>query len=210
MPFKYCKAFRSYVGVWVIILGYFDAIGQGAKVIEKAQKDVGTLEKTRNNDHALFDYYRANVSPALNKWKAPYCGCALYTWFLEAGYKPKVAAPATALSWQRKQGVILGRNTTAAHVQKLAPGMVVLMKFSRYHVGVLKKPYPGYMVTIEGNTSNAKAVNFTPGKQDGVFEKIRPYSVAIGAYDWLHDADRYDTTQTFNLRKKFVKPQTFK
>lgn len=84
--------------------------------------------------------------------------------------------------------------------------MVALMKFSRYHVGVIKQPYAGYVVTIEGNTSNAKAVNFAAGKKDGVFEKIRPYSVMIGAYDWLHDAEPYDTTKTLTLRKKFVKP----
>jgi hypothetical protein len=206
MYFKYIQTLYSYAGVWFIVLGYFNAIAQGEKVVQKAQKDVGTLEKNRNNDHPLFDYYRATVAPSLNKWKAPYCGCALYTWFLEAGYKPKISSPATALSWKRPKGVTLGRSTTNAQVQTLKPGMVVLMKFSRYHVGTLKKAYLGYMVTIEGNTSNAKAVNFAAGKQDGVFEKIRPYSVAIGAYDWLHDADKYDTTKILNLRKKFVKP----
>lgn len=210
MYFKYCKTLRSYAGVWFIVFGYFNAVGQGEKIVQKAQKDVGTLEKTRQNDHPLFDYYRATVDPALNKWKAPYCGCSVYTWFLEAGHKPQIKSPAVALAWKRPGGIELGSKTTAQQIKKIKPGMVVLMKFSRYHVGISKKAYPGYLVTIEGNTSNAKAINFVPGKVDGVFEKIRPYSVTIGAYDWLHDATKYDTTKTLELRKKFVKPQTSK
>ena len=85
--------------------------------------------------------------------------------------------------------------------------MVVLMKFSRYHVGTLKQAYTGYAVTIEGNTSNANAVNFTAGKKDGVFEKIRPYSILLGAYDWVHDAEPYDTLKAQKLRNQYVKPK---
>lgn len=210
MRFKYLQKVYSYAGLWLVILGYFNAVGQGVKVVQKAQKDVGTLEKTRRNDHPLFDYYRALVSPGLNSWRAPYCGCSVYAWMMEAGHKPKNTAPAVALSWKRKEGVTLGRTTTAAQVQKLTPGMVILMKFTNYHVGVLKKAYPGYMVTIEGNTSNAKAVNFVAGKVDGVFEKIRPYSITIGAYDWIKDSEKNDTIKTEEFRKKFIKPQTLK
>lgn len=106
------------------------------------------------------------------------------------------------MSWQRKGGVRLGLNATQKNIALLTPGMVVLMKFSRYHVGVLKASYAGYVVTIEGNTSNARAVNFVAGRKDGVFEKIRPYSSTIGAYDWCKDAALINAQSYIEARSK--------
>ncbi len=176
-------------------------------IVDIAQRDVGTIERTRNNDDPLFDFYRATVAKDLNRWKAPYCGCAVYSWHLLAGLKPKNTSPAVALSWKREKGVKLGAKTTAESVKELRAGMVVLMKFSRYHVGVLKQAYPAYVVTIEGNTSNANSVNRVAGKTDGVMEKIRPYYLLIGAYDWYSDAIPIDPKKYAEMRKTYISPQ---
>ena len=164
------------------------------------------MERTRSNDHPLFDFYRATISKNLNSWKAPYCGCAVYAWHLLAGLKPQNNNPAVALSWKRKEGVTLGTKTTPEQVKKLKTGMVVLMKFSRYHVGILKEAYPSYVVTIEGNTTNANSINRVAGKVDGVMEKIRPYYLLIGAYDWYSDAKPVEVQKYLEMRKKYVSP----
>jgi hypothetical protein len=203
-PFSF-KTFRSYAYLWFAVFGYFDAVAQNQKIVDIAQKDVGTLEKTRKNDHPLFDFYRATVAKDLNNWKAPYCGCAVYAWYLQAGLKPLNTSPAVALFWKREKGVKLGATTTAESVKKLMPGMVVLMKFSRYHVGVLKQAYPAYVVTIEGNTSNANSVNRVAVKADGVMEKIRPYYLLIAAYDWYSDAEKIDATKYIKIRNQYLK-----
>lgn len=189
---------RSLVFFLLVVLGCNVGIGQdcGFSVIKQAEKDVNYTEGgagKNNNKGQLFDYYRGNVDFKLNNWNAPYCGCALYTWFVEAGYSPNVRNPSLAISWHGKNAIRLGRATSMSVIEKLSPGMAINMKFRlrngkvNNHVGVLEKPYPTYALNIEANTSDPNDPK-KYGKREGVFRKIRPWYRLHSATNWCETA----------------------
>ena len=203
----YCldhKKVCTFIFVLLIVLGGHVGLGQCETIVQRARVDVGILEegiRHNTNKGALMRYYRNNANINLNKWDAPYCGAALFSWFLEAGLRPKVKTPEVAANWQRANSVRLGIRTKPKDIAKLTPGMAINMRFSGNHVGVLERPENTYAVTIEGNTSDPTDPR-KKNKREGVHRKIRPYFILISASDWCSDAAKVDSTIYLKLKPK--------
>lgn len=183
----------------------------GNKIIAAARRDVGTQEKTWRNEHPLFDYYRVlagSRNPRSKQgWYEPYCAYAVNAWHRQAGIRPNVKAPGTALSWSYHPSKLkLGAFAPRSFIDRMQPGWVVGFVFGRQnHVGVLEAKFPLYGITIEGNTSLSGAIGTYKLKTEGVIRKKRFWKDMVWATDW-RDSPPADTIQVFKLRVKYLSP----
>nr|WP_293838582.1 hypothetical protein [uncultured Arsenicibacter sp.] len=183
----------------------------GTKIVKAASRDVGTQERTWRNEHPLFDYYRVlagSRNPVSRQgWYEPYCGYAVNAWHRQAGLKPSVKSPGTALSWSYHPTKIkLGPFAPKKEIDRLAPGWVVGFRFGRQnHVGILEEKFPLYAITIEGNTSLSGAIGTYKLKTEGVIRKKRFWKDMVWATDW-RTSPPADTVPVFKLRAKYLPP----
>ncbi len=180
-----------------------------------ARGDVGFQERTDRNDHPIYNYYRHQARLTNKRDKngryLPTCGAAVYTWHLEAGVRPRVKNPGTALSWstsaKRSQRYELGDHASPQTVAKLRPGMVVSFRFrGQNHVGILEQVFPLYGVTDEANTSTSHSIGYYRSTRYGVICKIRFYSIMKEAIDW-RDSPAVDSLVAINDRRNYITPQ---
>lgn len=176
---------------------------------------MGFQERSNRNDHPIYNYYRSQSRLGNKRDKRgnylPTCGAAVYTWHLEAGVRPRVKNPGTALSWstsaKRSQRHELGQNATPQTVAKLRPGMVCSFRFRKQnHVGIIEQVFPLYAVTDEANTSTSNSVGYYRSTKYGVICKIRFYSIMKEAIDW-RDSPAVDSLVAINARSKYITPR---
>jgi len=122
-------------------------ISKAQKIIEKAQKEIGVMERPANSNNVKYNtwYYGHEVSGAKYKW------CAVFiSWLFDGtGLCKKTASCLEMLEWFEQGKQI---------VKDPHPGDIVFFRYSTNarrtnHVGLVIDVKGNTLTTIEGNTS---------------------------------------------------------
>lgn len=149
---------------------------ESARVLKVAASQVGTMERTGNNDGPVEKYL---TSVGLSRGD-PYCAAFVY-WcgktalgsacpYPKSGYSPDMVAKGTAASKAQPADAF---------------GIYFASKGRIAHTGLVEKVSGSYLQTIEGNTSSSAAVGSAADRDgEGVYRKLRPISTVKFVRRW--------------------------
>lgn len=159
-------AIKIFISSILLVFASYGAVCQHSCVIESARQEIGTREKTGNNDGEQVGKYLA--STGLDQG---YAWCAAFiNWNYEkCGYEGPDKA-AWSPSWFPDHATIFKRKV----VEGVHPqggdvfGIYFRSKGRIAHVGLIEKWKPDQVITIEGNTNKAGS-----REGDGVYRRRR-------------------------------------
>jgi hypothetical protein len=144
---------------------------QRTNLIRIAQKEIGTREKTGNNDGRRIKEYLNKVRL---KEGNPYCAAFVSWVYAQGGFD----SPRSGWSPDLFPGIRLARSAL--------PGNVLGIYFQEYkriaHVGLIVKQEGNYLISIEGNTNLAGS-----REGEGVYLKKRHIKTIYKMADWVFE-----------------------
>lgn len=162
-----------------------DVAAQRRLVVAVAKSAVGWSEKTGHNDGPEVD--RILDSVGLKGSQDPYCAAFNYFCYSQAGLGKLVPRSAWSPDWVDKPTwTRTGGGTTPQ--PGAAFGIWFASKGRVSHTGLILEWHQdeGYVLTIEGNTSNNAAVGSAADREGGgVFMKKRKLSEIFAVRDWF-------------------------
>lgn len=129
---------------------YTGGNGSGADIVQVAIAEIGTTERTGNNDVKYNDWFYGS---AVSGGDYPWC-CAFVSWcanecgYIESGIIPKTAGCASMKSFYINKGRTHYVTDSSYTPQ---PGDFVIMG-DNGHIGIVEKYENGILYTIEGNS----------------------------------------------------------
>lgn len=149
------------------------------KLLKAATAEIGTQEKTGNNDGPV-DKYLAAVG--LGKTRNPYCAAFVY-WAGKQSLGASNPFPKSAWSPDFVAG---GTTDTASAKPGDTFGIYFAAKGRVAHTGLIKGKQGRYLVTVEANTSPSATSGTAADRDgDGVWSKLRDPRTIHRTKSWL-------------------------
>jgi hypothetical protein len=150
-----------------------------AKIVATALREVGTQEKTGNNDGPV-DKYLAAVG--LSKTRNPYCAAFVYWVGKNAGLS-RNPFPRSAWSPDFLPAGSTSKITTARPGDTF--GIYFASKRRIAHTGLVRGWQGRYLWTLEANTSPGQSTGEADRNGDGVWSKLRDPRTIHRVKSWL-------------------------